>query len=253
MIRLLTDLQWNDFLDILLVGAAVYYFLLFIKDTRAFQIFLGMLVIVIPSIMANILELNTLQWIVSNIIPIGILAFVVIFQPELRKVFERIGRRTAFGKKLLNIEEISKLIDQIVISSRLLAKQGLGALIVLQRDTGLKEFIDSGIKVQATYSKELALTIFQKSSALHDGAIILNGNIVEAASCFLPLTENHFIDKKYGTRHRAAIGITEQSDAIVIVVSEERKVISVVKEGEINEVSEKILKKILKEDLMGEK
>ena len=163
MIRLLTDLQWNDFLDILLVGAAVYYFLLFIKDTRAFQIFLGMLVIVIPSIMANILELNTLQWIVSNIIPIGILAFVVIFQPELRKVFERIGRRTAFGKKLLNIEEISKLIDQIVISSRLLAKQGLGALIVLQRDTGLKEFIDLGIKIQATYSKELALTIFQKN------------------------------------------------------------------------------------------
>ncbi|MFA7576909.1 MAG: diadenylate cyclase CdaA [Candidatus Muiribacteriota bacterium] len=253
VIRLLTDLQWNDFIDIILVSTFIYWFLLFIKDTRAFQIFIGMLYIIIPSVLATIFELNTLKWIVYNIVPIGILGFIIIFQPELRKVFENIGRRTAFGKKILNIEEISKLIELIVSSSKLLSKQSLGGLIVIQKETGLKDFVDSGIKIQASYSKELVMTIFQKTSALHDGAIILNGNVIEAASCFLPLTENSQLDKKYGTRHRAAIGVTEISDACVIVISEERGTISFVKEGIIQEVNDMLLKRLLKEELLGEK
>ncbi|MGM0607771.1 MAG: diadenylate cyclase CdaA [Candidatus Muiribacteriota bacterium] len=252
ILDLLTDLQWNDFVDIFLVAFFVYYFLLFIKGTRAFQIFLGMLYIIIPSVLATILELNTLKWIVSNIIMIGILGFIIIFQPELRKVFENIGRRTAFGKKILNVEEKSKLIEMIVGSAKLLAKNKLGGLIVLQKETGLKEYIDSGVKIQAIFSKELVLTIFQKKSALHDGAVIVNGNIIEAASCFFPLVEDRRLDKKYGSRHRAAIGLTEISDACVITVSEERQTISFVKEGSLIEVNEMILKKLLKKELIGD-
>ena len=253
MINLLADLQWNDFLDIFLVFLFVYYLIYFLKDTRAFNIFLGMIVIVIPSVLATVLELNTLKWIVKNILPIGIYGIVVIFQPELRKLFENIGRKTAFGRRILNIEELGKLVDDICHASRLLAKQGLGGLIVIQRETGLKEFIDSGIKLQGVFSKELAVTLFQKTSALHDGAMILNGNIIEAASCFLPLTENHIVDKKFGTRHRAAIGLSEISDACIIVISEERKVISFVRDGELREINEVLLKKILRQELLGEK
>ncbi|MCK9474627.1 MAG: diadenylate cyclase CdaA [Candidatus Muirbacterium halophilum] len=253
MINLLADLQWNDFLDIFIVFLFVYYLIYFLKDTRAFNIFLGMIVIVIPSVLATILELNTLKWIVKNILPIGIYGIVVIFQPELRKLFENIGRKTAFGRRILNIEELGKLVEDISHASRLLAKQGLGGLIVIQRETGLKEFIDSGIKLQSIFSKELVVTLFQKSSALHDGAMILNGNIIEAASCFLPLTDTNILDKKFGTRHRAAIGLSEISDAFVIVISEERKVISIVKDGVLREVNEILLKKILREELLGEK
>ena len=222
-----------DLLDILIVAFVLYKLYGMIKDTRAVTLLKGLLVILVAALISNWLHLNALYWLMGKTLTVVTVALPVVFQPELRRALEHIGRGRLFGKsKRLNEEEMLQLFRNLAKTAVTLAKTLTGALIVVERETGLNDFVESGIRIDGLVTGELMLNCFVPNTPLHDGALIIRGNRVIAAGCLLPLTES-VLDKELGTRHRAAIGLSEQSDAIVIVVSEETGVISLALGGRL--------------------
>ena len=247
---------WEIFLivlDIAVVSFVIYKVMMLIKGTRAVQLVKGLFVLIIAFFISDLLQLNTISWFLSSIHLAILVALPIVFQPELRRALERLGRGKFFGSSTtyLGVEDRSKLINELVRSVQALSKNNYGALIVIENETGLSDFIETGVKVDSVVAVELLLNIFAPNTPLHDGAIIVRGNRIAAAGCFLPLTDSPYLSKQLGTRHRAALGVTETSDCVVIVVSEETGTISVAHDGELTRyLEEKNLKEMLEDILL---
>lgn len=233
--NIVSSIGLNDIVDILIVSFICYKLIGFIRDTRAQQLVKGMLVLVVTFFLSDILDLYALNWILRGTMSIGIIALVVIFQPELRRGLEYMGRskivKAPFGQ--LDKEKAKALTDEFVKAVDEFSRTKTGALIVLERETALSEFAETGTVVNADISAQLLGNIFYEGAPLHDGAAIIRGDKVFAAGCVLPLTENKNLNKSLGTRHRAGIGITENSDAISLIVSEETGIISMAVNGKL--------------------
>ncbi|HID61958.1 MAG TPA: TIGR00159 family protein [Anaerolineae bacterium] len=239
--------NWLSAIDILLVALFFYWLLFLIQGTQAVQLLRGIIIIVLLSVLVtSTLQLTAFSWLIRNSIPALLVAIPVIFQPELRRALERLGRTGFPINRPPRRAIIEQTISQICEACQRLSERRHGALLVLERETGLQEYIDTGVKVDAVVTSELLLTIFFPNTALHDGAVIVREDRVVAAACVLPLTESSMADRHLGLRHRAAIGITEQSDAIAIAVSEEAGIISIARNGRIiRHLDEKRLRKVL--------
>ncbi len=246
------SLGWISILDIAVVAFVLYKLLMLIKGTRAVQLLKGLAVLLILSNLANFLNLYTVNWVLDQVWKMLFVALPVVFQPELRRALERIGQGKFFTKsnRLLAKQVAAQVIDEVVRCSQVLSKNRIGALIVFERVTGIQEWIETGIKLDAVVSSEFLVNIFVPKAPLHDGAVIINGDRVAAAGCFLPLSENPGLNKELGTRHRAAIGITEHSDALALVISEETGAVSVAVDGQIQRnLDEKALNELLEREL----
>lgn len=224
-----------NFLDVLLVWYVMYKVLTLIKGTKAVQLLKGIFVIILAKIITEIFGLNTLDWLLEEIIDWGILAVIIIFQPEIRRALEQIGRGKLFQRTTnQQDEQQTRLIEAMKKSVSYMAKRRIGALISIEKDTGLTEYIETGIKMNAEISSELMINVFIPNTPLHDGAVIVQKDRIAAAACYLPLSESAFISKELGTRHRAALGLSEVTDAIVVIVSEETGAISLAMDGKID-------------------
>jgi diadenylate cyclase len=232
--NIISNIGINDVLDILIVAFLFYKLLGFIRETRAEQLAKGLLMLVVVALVARWLHLYTLQWILNNLVNVGLIAVVIIFQPELRRLLENLGRNKLIsnfsGIDLKEAEEITVEIREALLS---MSKSRTGALIVFERETSLTDSIETGTLIQAGISREMIGNIFYEGAPLHDGALIVRGDKLWAAGCVLPLTEDKKLSKELGTRHRAGIGITENSDALVFIVSEETGIISKAEDGKL--------------------
>lgn len=248
------DLTWKesikDIIDIAIVTYIIYQVILLVRGTRAVQLLKGILVLVIIWALSTWFDLYTLKWLMNQIFNFGILAIFIIFQPELRRALEQLGRGKLFGRSSAEDEQLNKLIGEIIKAVNYLARRKIGALIVFERETGLNEYTESGIPMQSMVSSQLLINIFIPNTPLHDGAVIIQNQQIAAAACYLPLSENPFISKELGTRHRAAIGISEVGDAVSIVVSEETGQISLAINGQVvRDIKEESLISKLYEEL----
>lgn len=214
---------WRPLLEILIIWAVVYAMLRLIQGTRAVQLLAGLVLFAVVFHLSKILDLQTINWLFSKLFAFGMFAFLILFQPELRRALARIGQTTIWKGFL----QRGGLYDEVISACESLARLKTGALIAIERDVGLKPYIETGVVVDAHISDELLRTIFTKITPLHDGAVIIQGGRVASCGSLLPLTQNPQVAKTMGTRHRAAIGLTEETDAVVIVVSEETGNISV--------------------------
>ena len=246
---------WNYMaavIDIAVLAYVIYKFLLLIRGTRAVQLLKGLIVLLIVYFLSDTLGLHAVNWLLSEAWAVLFLALAVIFQPELRRALEHIGRGNIFNitRNSLASVDVTHVIDEIVAACVSCAKTRTGALIILERDTGRQDYIDTGITVDAKVTQELLVNIFVPNTPLHDGATVIRGDRVMAAACFLPLSDNPYISMSLGTRHRAAIGISEVSDALALVVSEETGLISVANGGKlIRHLDEKQLREMLSTEL----
>ena len=229
--RVLGFITVRNAVDIAIVSYLFYKILTMVRRTRAVQLLKGLLVLLVVAFISNMLQLQTVSWLLSQFQMMLLVALPIIFQPELRKALERIGKSRFFGHQVMDQETFQHMVEEIVRAVQVLAKTQTGVLLALERETGLNDYADTGVLVNAEVSCELIENLFFPKAALHDGATIIRGDKVYAAGCFLPLSENPNISKSLGTRHRAALGLSEVSDAFIIVVSEETGVISVVEEG----------------------
>jgi len=226
----------SSVLDILLVAFIMYKIMLMIKGTRAVQLLKGVAVLVLITAVASFFNLYTINWLLGKAMTALVVALPVVFQPELRRALEKLGRGKLLGHNVLVQKEIdeTKVIAEITRSATVLSKNKMGALIVIERETGLEEYIDTGVKIDGIVSAEFLINIFVQKTPLHDGAVIIRRDRVAAAACFLPLSENPHLPSGLGTRHRAGIGITEHSDAVAVIVSEETGAVSIAVEGVLN-------------------
>lgn len=241
-------------IDIIIVAVVLYKAMMIIKGTRAVQLIKGLVVLLVASLVSNGFGLKTVAWILAQLQTVLVVALPVVFQPELRRALERLGRGKFFARpmSMLNQEALENLLNEIIRAVKILSKNNLGALIIIEKETGINDFIETGIKIDGLVSAELLINIFIPKSPLHDGAVIIRGDRVIAASCFLPLSENPNLSKELGTRHRAGLGLTEQSDAIVIIVSEETGVISIAEEGRLTRyLDESTLRELLSKRLQS--
>ncbi len=222
----------RSLIDILLIAFLFYQGLRLIKDTRAWQVTLGVVAVILFYYVTRFLDLRAVQWLLENLFPFSFIALIVIFQAEIRRALAEIGKGR-FVRKFRGGQP-EPLFEQIVLAASALASKRIGALIVIEGEMGLKNYIESGIKLDAHPTYDLLLTIFNPAGPLHDGAVIVSNERVAAAGCFLPLTTDPYLSKELGTRHRAAIGMTEETDAVAVVVSEETGKISAVHGGKIN-------------------
>ncbi len=225
----------NDVLDILVVAFVLYKILGFIKQSRAEQLVKGLLIILIATLLSDVLKLYTFNWMLKSSLAVGVIALVVVFQPELRRGLESLGRSKLIKNRFGNVDKgkAELLSEKIVTAATNMSKQRVGALIIVERETALTDIAETGTKIDGEISVELIENIFYEGAPLHDGAVILRGDRLYAAGCVLPLTQNTNLPTELGTRHRAAIGITEHSDCISIVVSEESGTISVAVDGKL--------------------
>ncbi len=225
-----------DAIDIVATSVLIYYLLLLIRGTRAVQIVLGLLTLVIVLGLSNVLHLLVLATVMQYLLLGTAVTLPIVFQPELRRALEQIGRGRFFRRAPADDEAIAQqLVTMVAAAAFRLAGEGLGALIVIEGQTGLREYVESGTALDAKLSVELLLSIFNKYSPLHDGAAIVRDLSIEGAACFLPLSENKIVAERHvGTRHRAAIGLSEQTDAVVVVVSEETRTVAVARAGRLS-------------------
>ena len=226
----------SDAIAIAATSILAYYLLLLIRGTRAVQIVLGLLTLVIVLAASNLLHLLVLATVMQYLLLGTAVTLPIVFQPELRRGLEQIGRGRFFRRTPVDDEAVAMdMVASVSTAAFRLAREGLGALIVIEGQTGLREYVESGTALDAKLSVELLLAIFHKQSPLHDGAVIVRDGLVEGAACFLPLSENQIVAERHlGTRHRAAIGLTEQTDAVVVVVSEETKAVTVARAGRLS-------------------
>jgi diadenylate cyclase len=225
-------ISWWDVLDIIVVAVVVYEALKLIRGTRAVQMALGSFLVIVLFFISGLLPLQTVNWLIRNMLVYVAFAAIVIFQSDIRRALAHLGR-TPFFRYFANVDAADEAIAELVVAAQMLSAQRVGAIIIIEREIGLRNYIESGIPLDATLTYDLLVTIFQPGSPLHDGAVILQETRAAAAACFLPLTVNPKVGRELGTRHRAAIGVTEESDAVAVVVSEETGQISLAFEGEI--------------------
>lgn len=255
IVEYIKSLQTNPFelvtliIDITIVIFLMYCFFKIVRGSRAWQLIKGIALLIIATWMSGLFNLKILNWILTGIMNLGVIAIIVIFQPELRRALEQLGTNKLtqfFGIDKDLSTKTKEDIYKVVIAATELSKAKTGALIVLERDIKIQDIIATGIPMNAEVSPQLLVNIFEPKTPLHDGAVVISGNKIAAAACVLPLADDKDIAKELGTRHRAAIGISKESDSIVVVVSEETGKISVAKDGTlIADVREDVLKKIL--------
>ena len=223
-----------DIIDIVVVAYFLYRLYLMLKNTRAATLVKGLLVLVAFMIVCRTLNLHVISWLLEKSMTVIMFALPVVFQPELRRALEQIGRGKLFRKgSELDEQELEAMLEDVAAATKVMSKAKVGALMVFERATGLVERIETGVPIDGLVSSGLIQNIFVKDTPLHDGAVVIRGNRIVAACCLLPLTENRNLSQELGTRHRAAIGISEQSDAMVLVVSEETGAISIARNGEL--------------------
>ena len=231
---ILSTLSGLDVIDIIIVAFVLYRLYYMIRDTRAAALVKGLMLLLLATAGSKWLGLNVVYWLLQKTVTVMLVALPVVFQPELRRALEQLGRGKLFRKNaFLNEEETEDFLQEMAKAVAVLAKNKIGALLVLERETGLGDYTETGIKVDGIVSNEFLINIFIPNTPMHDGAAVLRGNRVLAVGCLLPLTEDRSLSKELGTRHRAAIGITEQTDAVVVVVSEETGTISVARSGKL--------------------
>lgn len=228
----------TDIVEIIILSYLLYHVMLWFKKTRAWTLFKGIIVLVIFVGFANLFHLNTILWIFKNTISVGIIAVIVLFQPELRRALEELGRKNIISdvlirddKNIKNERVNNNTIQELISAAMDMSKNKTGALIVIEQDVALGEYESTGIVIDAAISRQLVLNIFEHNTPLHDGAVIIRNNRIVAATCYLPLTGRNDLNKDLGTRHRAAVGISEVSDSMTIVVSEENGGISIAYAG----------------------
>lgn len=242
------EFTWLDVLDVLLVAFLIYQLLQFIRGTHAVQMALGSLVLVILYWTSQWADLETVNWLLRTFMPYVVFGIIVVFQAEIRKVLAHLGKTPLLGA--FTATRTEEVIDEVTLAATTLARQRTGAILVLEREMGLRTYIETGIALDALVTYDLLISIFNPGTPLHDGAVILQGNRIAAAACFLPLTVNAELSRTLGSRHRAAIGVTEDTDALAVVVSEETGIISVVAGGRIRrELDARTLKAALLEAL----
>ena len=241
---------WRDIIDITIVTVLIYQLLKLTKQTRAFQVMKGFGLIIVASVVSGWLRLNALSWVFDYVLSAGVIFLVIVFQPELRRTLEKIGRGRIFSKEAFTRPEYAEdeVVSHIVRAVQRMSGTHTGALIVIQRRDLLGEIIENGTPLYAHISSQLIENIFTPNTPLHDGAVIINKRTLVAAGCFLPMTSDPYLEQEMGTRHRAALGMSENSDALVIVVSEETGVVSVVEGGKLQRyIDSSKLREILNE------
>ncbi len=224
--------SWWDILDIAIVSILIYEALKLIRGTRAMQMAIGSLLVAILFYGSRLFPLQTVNWLIRNLLAYLVIAGIVLFQQDIRRALSQLGR-APFFRYFARAEQSAESIEEVITAAGMLAKAHVGAIIVFEREIGLRNYIESGIPIDAMLSYDLLTTIFQPSTPLHDGAVIVQETRIAAAACFLPLTVSPKLDRDLGTRHRAAIGLTEESDAVAIVISEERGEISLSLQGRL--------------------
>ena len=233
------DIYVSDIVEIIVIAVLIYYVILWFKKSRAWSLLKGIFVIVIFMVIASLFHLTTILWIINKTLSAGIIAIVIIFQPELRRALEELGKKNVAFKLLKignNIDDESlsdQSVEEIIRATLEMAKVKIGALIVVARDHDLSQYSETGIKVGAKITSQLLINIFEKNTPLHDGAVIIEGNKIVSATCYLPLSDSVSLSKKLGTRHRAGLGISEVTDSIVIIVSEENGSVSIARDGQL--------------------
>lgn len=232
------SVRWEDVVEILIISFLVYQIMTWIKNTKAWFLMKGIGIILIFILLAIIFEMNTILWIVENVLSIAVIALVVVLQPELRRALEELGRKKFFASLMpfdkVQTERFSdKTVNDLVKASFEMGKVKTGALMVIEQNVKLTEYERTGIEVDGLISSQLLINIFEHNTPLHDGAVIIRGNRVVSATCYLPLSDNMEISKELGTRHRAGVGISEVTDALTIIVSEETGHVSVTYEGKL--------------------
>ena len=246
--NMINTLRFLDIIDIVIVAVCIYKLYMMIKETRAEQLVKGLVIIFIFVKISDSLKLYTVNWVLENMMTALAIMIIVVFQPELRKILETIGRSNILTKSLADIrgEKVDKCVEEIVHAVFSLSRQKIGALIIFERSTGLGDVVETGTVLNSAISSELLINIFIPNTPLHDGAVVIKNDTIKAAACFLPLSTEQSISKELGTRHRAAIGMSEKSDCLALIVSEETGGISIAEHGKINRyVDEPTLTKIL--------
>lgn len=229
----------TDVLEILILAFIIYNIIRWVKYTRAWTLFKGLLVLLAFSIFAALMQFDVILWIIRNTISVGIIALVILFQPELRRALEELGKKNLFPKFISlsasddNNRFSDKTIEELVKASFELARNKTGALVVIEKNSSLIEYEKSGIPIDAIVSSQLLINIFEHNTPLHDGAVIMKGDRIVSATCYLPLSANMSLSKELGTRHRAAVGVSEVTDSLTIIVSEETGKVSLAQDGKI--------------------
>ncbi len=225
-------LSWRDFLDVFFVAVLLYYLLLLIRGTRAVQVLIGLLIVGLLYYFARVTGLVTLQWLLGNLLIFLPFSVIVLFRQEIRRALAGFGRNPLWG--LTATQKVENTFDEFAVAVTSLASRRIGALIVIERLDGLRTYVENGITLDAELSYDLLINIFSPGTPLHDGAVIVQGDRIAAAACFVPLTLNPELSREFGSRHRAALGITQETDAVAIVVSEESGTISVAFDGRLS-------------------
>lgn len=244
----------EDFVDIAIIAFFLYKLIILTKETRAFQLLKGIAFLFLAALISDLLQLQTLSWVLNAVLASGIVVLVVLFQPELRRALEHIGRGKFFSNGLLQgfKPEENEIVNEMQMAILSLAKRRVGALIVIEQRTGLGDIIATGTRIDGVISAPLIENIFEPNTPLHDGAVIIRDGVITAAACFLPLAEDIAVARELGTRHRAALGVSSISDSITIVVSEETGVISFAREGKlVRYIDQKALRDLLESIFVG--
>ncbi|WP_074035347.1 diadenylate cyclase CdaA [Exiguobacterium sp. AT1b] len=245
----------NDVLDIVVVTYVIYKLMMIVRGTKAVQLIKGISIILVSWFLSGFFGLKTLQFLLNQVITYGLLGIIIIFQPELRRGLEHLGRTSnLFGRTGTSDEEQQRqMIEAIVSSAQYMSKRRIGALIAIERDTGLNEYVETGIRMDSYITSQLIINLFIPNTPLHDGAMIIQDGKIAAAACYLPLSESPHIDKALGTRHRAAIGVSEVTDSVTLTVSEETGAVSLAIAGRLyRELDEEALRNKLIQELVIE-
>lgn len=236
----LPKITFTDILEIMIIAFLVYHIIIWVRDTRAWRLFKGISVLVVIWLVAALMQFNVILWLFAKTINVGIIALMIMFQPELRRALEKLGSKKIVSSLFYfddgndkNERFTNNTINSIVAATMELGKNNTGALIVIEKDVMLTEYERTGISLDSLISSQLLINIFEHNTPLHDGAIIIRGNRIVAATCYLPLSDNMQLSKDLGTRHRAGVGISEATDSVTIIVSEETGHISVARDGKL--------------------
>ncbi len=220
----------KDFIETLVIAGVLVYLYRWIKGTFAIQATIGIIFIIFVNFIIQLLGFDTINFMLKSILDVGILAVFILFQPEIRKLLYRIGNNTSFDRFFTRTGS-NEMIDEIIDATKKMAKEKTGALIVFARSSSIQDLVDAGVKIDSEVKAELLTTIFQKDTPLHDGAVVIRNNRIVAASCYLPISQNPNISQSFGTRHRAAVGISETNNVLVLIVSEETGRVSLARNG----------------------
>lgn len=251
--NLLTLGNLVNVLDILVVWFVIYELIVMLRGTKAIQLFRGVILILVVKVISSYFGLNTVSWLMDQVINWGVIAVIIIFQPEIRRGLEHLGRGSLFVRMRHENEAANRMIAGLDKAIQYMSKRRIGALMTIQQDTGLEDYIETGIKLDAELTGELLINIFIPNTPLHDGAVIIRDNRIAVAAAYLPLSESNLIPKELGTRHRAAVGISEVTDALTIVISEETGEVSITKNNELlRGLTQEDYLKFLKHELVNE-